>query len=104
MESISSSYSVLLSPRAYRDLDDIYLYISSTLLEPTIAKQQIDHIWNAIYSLSSFPYSHQDRLVGKYANKGYKQLLVDNYIIIYQINEVNEKVVITTIQYIRRNL
>ena len=30
-----------------------------------------------------FPKSHQDRLVGRYAGKGYKQLIIDNYIAIF---------------------
>lgn len=38
-----------------------------------------------------FPESHQDRLVGRYADKGYKQLMIDNYIAIYRIEKETKK-------------
>ena len=53
--------------------------------------------------LETFPGSHQDRLEGKYAGKGYKQLLVDNYMAIYKIDETEKTVYIITVQYQGRN-
>ena len=76
-------YKVILYPRAYRDIDEIYAYITLEKLSPENAKGQTDRIWNALKSLGSFPSSHQDRLEGRYAGQGYKQLLIDNYITIY---------------------
>ena len=104
MESTGDKYAVLLYPKAYRDLDGIYAYISKDLLEPDIARRQINRIWNALESLSSFPYSHQDRLVGRYANKGYKQFVVGNYLILFRVAEEKKEVHVVTIQYVRRNL
>ena len=104
MQNTSSDYKVLLYPNAFRDLDDIYAYISGEIMEPEIAKRQINRIWDGLYSLSSFPYSHQDRLVGRYANKGYKQLFVDNYLIIYRIDEGAKTAHVVTIQYAKRNI
>ena len=49
--------------------------------------------------LETFPGSHQDRLEGKYAGKGYKQLLVDNYMAIYKIDETEKTVYVITVQY-----
>ena len=103
MENTSSDYKVLLYPKAYRDLDDIYAYISNQILEPSIAKGKIDRIIGALSTLSLFPYSHQDRLVGRYANKGYKQFIVDNYIVIYRIDEEEKEVRVVTIQHTKRN-
>ena len=54
--------------------------------------------------LETFPGSHQDRLEGKYAGKGYKQLLVDNYMAIYKIDETEKTVYVITVQYQRRNM
>ena len=51
-----------------------------------------------------FPDSHQDRLEGKYAGKGYKQLLVDNYMAIYKIDETEKTVYVITVQYQGRNM
>ena len=104
MENTLNNYSIALYPSAIRDLDNIYSYICNEILEPSVAKSQIDCIWNAIESLNSFPYAHQDRLVGRYANKGYKQLLVDNYIVIYKINEDIKTVYIVVIKYCGKNI
>ena len=57
-------YEVMLYPRAFRDIDDIYAYIAIEKLSPEIAKGQTDRIWQAIRSLEEFPESDQDRAVG----------------------------------------
>lgn len=41
--------------------------------------------------LELFPKSHQDRLVGRYAGKEYKQLIIDNYIAIFKVDENKKK-------------
>ena len=95
-------YKVKLYPRAFRDLDEIYEYIAFEKLSPENAKGQTDRIKAAILSLDTFPQSHQDRLEGKYA--GYKQLLIDNYVAIFKIDEENKTVYVVTVQYHGRNM
>ena len=41
----------------------------------------------SLKTLEIFPSSHQERLVGNYAGKGYRQLLIDNYLAIFKIDE-----------------
>ena len=41
---------------------------------------------------------------GNYAGKGYRQLLIDNYLAIFKIDEQRKIVKIITIQYQGRNL
>ena len=50
------------------------------------------------------PESHQDRLVGRYAGKGYKQLVVDYYLAIFKIDKTSKKVFVLTVQYQGRNI
>ena len=97
-------YSVILYPRAFRDIDDIYAYIALEKMTPENAKGQTDRIWDAVKSLEQLPESHQDRLVGRFAGKGYKQLIVDNYIIIFKIDKEQNRVYIVTVQYQGRNI
>lgn len=99
-----AKYDILLYPKAYRDIEEIYTYLALEKLEPGIAKAQTDRIWDAIGSLESYPESHQDRLTGRYAGKGYKQLIIDNYIAIFKIDKEKRKVFIVTVQYGGRNL
>ncbi len=97
-------YEVMLYPKAFRDIDDIYAYIALEKLSPENAKGQTDRIWEAIKILEYMPESHQDRLVGRYAGKGYKQLVVDNYLVIFKIDKTSKKVFVLTIQYQGRSI
>lgn len=92
-------YEVMLYPRALRDIDDIYAYIALEKLSPDNAKGQTDRIWAEIKKLEKLPEAHQDRLVGRYAGKGYKQLIIDNYIAIFKIDKSKKKVFVVTVQY-----
>ena len=95
---------VKVNPRAISELDHIYEYIANEKLAPENAKGQIDRIKNAILNLDTFPQSHQERNEGRYARKGYRQLLIDNYIAIFRIDEQYKMVYVVTIQYQGRNL
>lgn len=97
-------YKVKINPRAIRELDGIYQYIANEKRAPENAKGQVDRIKKAILNLDTFPSSHQERNEGKYAGKGYRQLLVDNYIVIFRMDEINKVVYVVTIQYQGRNL
>ena len=97
-------YKVKVNPRAIRELDHIYEYIANEKLAPENAKGQVDRIKKSILSLDTFPQSHQERNEGRYDGKGYHQLLIDNYIVIFRIDETNKIVYVVTIQYQGRNL
>ncbi len=97
-------YKVRINPRAIRDLDSIYEYIALQKLAPETAKNQLNRLKQAILSLSTFPESHQNRIEGRYADKGYRQLLVDNYIAIFKIDDKTNTVFVITVQYQGRNL
>lgn len=99
-----AKYTVKLYPKAFQDIEDIYAYIALEKLAPDAAKAQTDRIWHALLELESLPQSHQDRLVGRFAKQGYKQLIIDNYIAIYKIDEKNKTVFVVTVQYHGRNL
>lgn len=97
-------YQVKVNPRAIRELDNIYEYIANEKLDFENAKGQADKIKNAVLNLNTFPQSHQERNEGRYAGKGYRQLLIDNYIAIFRIDEAHKTVYVVTIQYQGRNL
>lgn len=97
-------YKVKIHPRAIRELDSIYEYIANEKAAPENAKGQADRIKKAILNLDTFPQSHQQRTEGRYAERGYRQLLVDNYIVVFRIDETNKTVYVITVQYQGRNL
>ena len=97
-------YHIKLSPRAFRDIEDIFSYIALEKLSPENAKGQTERIRSALKKLETFPQAHQERTEGRYAGKGYRQLLIDNYIAIFKIDENEKTVHIVTVQYQGRNL
>ena len=97
-------YKVKLNPRAFREIDDIFAYIALKKLSPENAKGQTDRIWAALKKLDTFPQSHQERTEGRYAGKEYRQLLIDNYIAIFRIDEESKTVHVVTVQYQGRDL
>ena len=92
-------YKVKVNPRAIRELDSTYEYIAKEKLAPENVRGQVDRIKKAVLSLDTFPQSHQERNEGRYAGKGYRQLLIDNYIAIFCIDEPHKTVYVVTIQY-----
>ena len=86
------------------DLEEIFEYIENDLQSPEYSKGQTDRLWKSLKTREIFPSSHQERLVGNYAGKGYRQLLIDNYLAIFKIDEQRKIVKIITIQYQGRNL
>jgi len=96
-------YTIELLSKAYHDLDDIYDYIAQSLLEPEVAEKLINALEEAIFSLEQMPRRGTLRKIGVYANKGYRQLFVKNFIVIYRINEKQKQVIIVTIKYFKSN-
>ena len=97
-------YKVKISPRAIGELDSIYKYIANEKLAPENAKGQVDRIKTAVLNPDTFPQPHQQRNEGRYGERGYRQLLLDNYIVIFRIDEADETVYVVTVQYQGRNL
>ncbi len=101
---MAKTYKVKINPKAIRELDQIYDYIAKEKLAPGNAKAQTDRIKEAILDLSSFPQGHQERQEGRYAGKGYRQLLIDNYMAVFKIDEAKKVVTVITVQYQGRNI
>ena len=96
---MAEQYKVKLMSRALRDLDSIYKYIAETLLESNTALNLVVEIEREIFSLEHFLNRCPIRRVGAYANKGYRQLFVKNYTVIYRVNEEDKTVIVVTVRY-----
>ena len=94
-------YEVRLMNQALQDLDEIYGYIASSLQEPGVASELLDALESEILALEYLPYRCSERRTGSFANSGYRQLMVKNYIVIYRIDEAHKQVLIVTVRYAR---
>lgn len=90
-------------PKAYRDIEEIYNYISQTLIEKDIALKIVNDIEEAIFGLEKFPLRGAERKIGMYADKGYRQVFCKNFNIIYRVDELMKYVIIVTIRYSKSN-
>lgn len=96
---MAGEYQVKLMKRALDDLDAIYGYIAKNLAEPETARRLALSIEEAILSLDSMPCRCPDRRTGVYANKGYRQLFIKHYTVIYRVDEESKTVLIVTVRY-----
>ena len=93
------TYTVKMYARAYRDLDNIYAYIAKNLSEPEVALSIVTALEQAIFSLEMLPERGAMRRTGAYANQGYRQLFVKNYVILYRVLSKEREVHIVTVRY-----
>jgi len=96
---LADVYAIKISDRALRDLDGIYAHIASTLLVPETALKLVEEIEASIFSLDTFPQRCPERKIGTYANRGYRQLFVGNYTVLFRIDETKKWVIIVTVRY-----
>jgi plasmid stabilization system protein ParE len=59
----------------------------------------VDEIEQGILSLEQMPNRCPERQRGAYAKKGYRQLLVKNYTVVFRVDAEKRQVVIVTVRY-----
>lgn len=92
-------YKVKLLARAARDLVEVYNYIADEFKELGTAEHMADLLDDAILELDEIPYRGSVRKTGAFANRGYRQLFVKNFTIVYRIDEDKKTVIIVTVRY-----
>ena len=92
-------YEIKVSPRAAADIDDVYCHIADDFKDIGAAEKHADLLDEAILSLDTMPYRGAERKTGAFANRGYRQLFVKNFTIVYRIDEARKRVIIVTVRY-----
>lgn len=78
-------YNIIWSPNFKRELESIYNYICNKLNAKIIADNLYNQIINQIYSLKYYPERYQKLNI---KDENIRRLIVNNYIIIYKINDI----------------
>ena len=86
-------------PQAYLDLDKIYELVLFNDNYGDNALKLAKRLEDAIFSLEEQPYRGAERKYGFYAHKGYRQLFISGYIIIYEVLDAEKIVAVLTIKY-----
>ncbi len=92
-------YNVKMLPKAERDIDEIFEYLSKNKEAPEIALSLVDVIENTILSLEYMPLRGTVRNVGIYANKDYRQIFIKNFTIVYKVDKKRHVIIIVTVRY-----
>ena len=94
-------YTIKLLSKAIRDIDEIYAYIAAQLNNQGAASDLADQIEGAIFSLETMPFRGAKRRIGAYAKKGFRQLFVKDFIIIYRVDHIKKHVIIVTVRHMK---
>jgi addiction module RelE/StbE family toxin len=103
METDETPYDLQIMPMAEEDLDGIFGYITNTLEAPVAANRLMIKIEKAIQSLRDTPRigpKCRDEILGK---KGYRKLIINNYIVFYLVDDETRTVIVMRVIYGRRN-
>lgn len=92
-------YTVKLMTRAYHDLDEIYCYIADEFKEIGTAERIAGLLESQILALDVMPYRGAIRKTGAFANRSYRQIFVNNFTIVYRIEEIKKEVIVVTVRY-----
>ncbi len=96
-----NKYKVNTTMAFEEELQFIYEYIANQLQEPTIAKQNYKKIRDKILTLQYWPERHQNIFKSKFKNL--RKLLINNFIIIYEVKNDTNEVFILHIFYKNQN-
>jgi len=96
---MENNYLVKMTPKAGTDLDNIYRYISEELFAVSAAANILEGLETGIMRLREFPFSCNYVADEFLRNKGYRKLIIDNYIVFYLVDEENEQVIIMRVLY-----
>lgn len=93
--------NVIVAPGFYRKLKTIYNYICFELFAPNAANNLFKKVINEIYKLENSPRIHMK--VEQQNDLEYRRMIINNYIILYMIDESKKEVYITNIFYSKSN-
>ena len=97
-------YKVVFSEQSEMDLRSIYEYIAVKLLSPSNAYLQFSRIEESILSLASMPLRFKLYNSKHWQKKCLHIMPVDNYVVLYAVDNENKVVSIVRIMYVSRDI
>lgn len=99
---IEIKHRLKFTPKASQDLDEIYNYITNNLFNESAAETLLEKIEKSIMNLKDF--LQLGTFVGdpELKAKGYRKLIIENYIVFYLFNEIEGVVIIMRVLFGRQ--
>jgi len=95
----SENYRIRYTALSFTDLDEIDSYITETLFNASAAERLISAMENSINQLQRFPLIGSVVEDAYLASKGYRKLVVENYLVFYLVSESTQEVIIMRVIY-----
>jgi len=96
-------YNINYTKESLDDIQNILEYITNVLLNKTAAKKLRNDFINAIETLKIFPYGISIHYFENELDNAYRCLNVNNYVVIYTIDEEEKCIIINRILYNKMN-
>lgn len=95
-------YAVEYLPSTQQELVDIISYVNIKLQNPIAAQHLAIKLMREIDALSQHPYAYSLYVPLRPLQHEYRKLVVGNYVILYWVEEQNQKIVVAHIVYGKR--
>ena len=92
------NYEIFMTPRASFELEEAFVDILELSASLDIAENYVDSIKSAVDKLSTFPKRGRIRERGEFAGKGYREIYIKEYNVIYRIDEQARQIHIVAIK------
>lgn len=96
---VKNNFVIKFTPVANKDLTEIYRYISEELFSRNAAIDLLNRIETNIMRLKYFPHSGSYLSDEFLRNKGYRKIIINNYIVFYIVFEQAKEVIIMRVLY-----
>lgn len=94
-----NKYTIKIVPKAFEDLDEIYSYILDKLYNKGAAENLLNKIETSVMKLKDFPFSCRFVADEILKNKGYRRLVIENYIAFYLVRKEEKQVVVMRVLF-----
>ena len=103
MDSKNEKYEIEFTEECRKEIDEIYEYISEKLVAENSAKKLMRKMRDAVMDLSETPNLYM-KIEKKDRNKReFRRMVIDNFVVLYTVDENSKKVYIAHMHYGRRN-
>nr|QGT51086.1 hypothetical protein Firmicute1046_1620 [uncultured Firmicutes bacterium] len=96
-------YDVIVSDEAHNDIDNVLNYIVNLLKNPIAAKNLLGKIEESYVDLADNPFMYAHCHNSRLHNDGYRKVVINNYVLIYRIDEAKNFVYVVRFFYGRQN-
>lgn len=98
-----NQYKVVITSTAYNEINSIYKYITEDLYADSAAKRLMNKIEEKVQSLKYAPKIHTKIEKLDELKREYRKIVVNNYVILYTIDENIKTVFVSHMYYGGRN-